>query len=155
YDGRGNVQTDTNQDGAWAYTDDADGQLTHAVFTPNNVNPDGLSAQDLLYVYDAAGNRVAQTINGVVTTYVTNKVNEYASSTTAGTGTTQYQYDLDGNLVAATDPSHNTMNDTFNDLNQLTAVSGPGLSASYFYDPIGNRVAQTLNGATTNFQIDP
>ena len=139
----------------WVYTYDADSQLTQAVFTPNNTDPDGLTAQNLQYVYDAAGNRISETVNGVVTTYVVNNVNEYTSSTTAGVGTTTYQYDLDGNLIATTDPSNNTTIYTFNDLNQLTAVSGPGLTASYFYDPLGNRVSQTVNGATTNFQIDP
>ena len=70
-------------------------------------------------------------------------------------GTTTYQYDLDGNLIATTDPGNNTTDYTFNDLNQLTAVNGPGLSASYFYDPLGNQVSQTVNGTTTNFQFDP
>jgi RHS repeat-associated protein len=155
YDGRRNVLTDTNQDGQWVYGYDADGQLTHAVLTLNSTNPDGLTAQDLTYVYDAAGNRVSETVNGVTTTYVTNNVNEYTSSTTAGAGTTTYQYDLDGNLIAQTDPSNNTTNCTFNDLNQLTAVNGSSLSASYFYDPLGNLVSQTVSGTTTNFQIDP
>jgi RHS repeat-associated protein len=155
YDTVGNVLTDTNQDGQWVYTYDTDGQLTNAVFTPNATNPDGLMAQNLQYVYDAAGNRISATVNGVTTTYVTNSVNEYTSSTTAGTGTTTSQYDLDGNMISQTGPSNNTTTYTFNDLNQLTAVSGPGLSASYFYDPLGNRVSQTVNGATTNYQIDP
>ena len=155
YDTLGNALTDTNQDGEWVYTYDADGELTQAVFALNNSNPDGLTAQDLQYVYDAAGNRISETVNGVTTTYVTNNVNEYTSSTTAGAGTTQYQYDLDGNLIAMTDPGNNTTNYTFDDLNQLTAVSGPGNSASYFYDPLGNRVSQTISGLTTNFQIDP
>ena len=29
------------------------------------------------------------------------------------------------------------------------------MTASYGYDPLGNRVSQTVNGVTTNFQIDP
>ena len=29
------------------------------------------------------------------------------------------------------------------------------MTASYGYDPLGNLVSQTVNGATTNFQIDP
>ena len=41
YDALGNVLTDTNQDGKWVYTYDADGQLTQAVFTPNSSDPDG------------------------------------------------------------------------------------------------------------------
>ena len=93
--------------------------------------------------------------NGVITTYAVNNVNEYTSTTTVGVGTTTYGYDLDGNLIAATSPNNQTTNYSFNDLNQLTAVSGPGLTASYAYDPLGNRVSQNINGAVTNFQIDP
>ena len=84
YDALGNVLTDTNQDGEWVYTYDADSQLIQAVFTPNSTDPDGLTAQDLQYVYDAAGNRISETVNGVTTTYVANNVNEYTSSTTNG-----------------------------------------------------------------------
>jgi YD repeat-containing protein len=155
YDARGTVLTDTNQDGQWVYTYDADGQLTHAVFTPNGTDPDGLTAQDLQYVYDAAGNRISETVNGVVTTYVSNDVNEYTSSTTAGVGTTTYQYDADSNLISQTDAGGNTTTYTFNDLDQLTGVSGPGLTASYAYNPLSEMISQTVNGATTNYQIDP
>ena len=151
YDVLGDVLTETNQDGEWVYSYDADSQLIEAVFTLNGANPDGLTAQDLQYVYDAAGNRISETVNGVVTTYVTNNVNEYTSSSTAS-GTTIYQYDLDGNLIAQTDSSNHTTNYTFNDLDQLTAINGPNNTASYFYDPLGNRVSQTVDNASTNFQ---
>ena len=114
--------TDTNQDGEWVYTYDADSQLIQAVFTPNSTDPDGLTAQNLQYVYDAAGNRISETVNGVTTTYVANNVNEYTSSTTNGV-TTNYQYDTDGNLIAQTNSS-GTTNYTFNELNQLTASTG-------------------------------
>jgi hypothetical protein len=40
-------------------------------------------------------------------------------------------------------------------LNELTAVSGPGLSASYGYDPLGNLVSQTVGGITSNYQVAP
>ncbi len=98
YDPLGNVLTDTNQDGAWNYTYDADSQLIQAVFTPNASDPDGLTAQDLQYVYDPAGNRISVTANGVTTAYTTNNMNEY---TTVGNAT--YSYDADGNLTAIDD----------------------------------------------------
>ena len=153
YDALGNILTDTNQDGEWTYNYDADSQLIHAVFTPNASDPDGLTSQDIEYVYDAAGNRVSQTVNGVMTTYAVNNVNEYTSSTTNGI-TTNYQYDADGNLVAQSSSS-GTVNYSFNDLNQLTGVNGPGLSASYTYNPLGDLVAQTVNGVSTRYQVDP
>ena len=55
----------------------------------------------------------------------------------------------DGNLIAQT-TGGSTTTYTFNELNQLTGVNGPGLTASYAYDPLGNLVSQTVNGATTN-----
>ena len=153
YDALGNMLTDTNQDGQWVYTYNADSELITAVFTPNAIDPDGLAAQKLQYVYDAVGNRISETVNGVVTTYVSNDVNEYTSSTTNGV-TTYDEYDADGNLIAQT-TGGSTTSCTYNELNELTGVSGPGLTASYFYNPMSEMVSQTVNGATTNYQIDP
>ncbi len=153
YDSLGNVLTDTNQDGAWTYTYDADSQLIGAVFAANNSDPDGVPNQNIQYVYDDAGNRISETVNGVLTTYAVNNVNEYVSSTTSGL-TTNYQYDADGNLIAQTTGS-STISYTYNVFNQLTSVSGPGQSATYSYDPLGNLVGQTVNGASSTFQVDP
>ncbi len=153
YDALGNVLTDTNRDGEWQYTYDADSQLIAAVFAPNASNPDGLAAQSLQYAYDSAGNRTSETVNGVTTIYVVNTVNEYTSSTTNGVITT-YRYDLDGNLIAQMAGSVTT-GYTYNSLDQLTSVSGPGLSASYTYNSLGYKVSQTIKGVTTRFQIDP
>jgi RHS repeat-associated protein len=151
YDALGNVLTATSQDGQWTYTYDADGQLTQAVFASNN--PSVLPNQNLQYVYDAAGNRLSETVNGVTTTYASNNLNQYTSATMNG-ATTTYQYDADGNLIAQTD-STGTTSYTFNDLNLLTAINGPATTASYSFDPLGNRRSQTVNGVTSNFLVDP
>ena len=153
YDALGNVLTDISQDGEWVYNYDADSQLVGAVFTPNSTDPDGLSAQNIQYVYNAAGNRESETVNGVTTTYVVNNVNEYTSSTTDGVST-NYEYDAAGNLIAQTTGS-NTTSYTFNQLNELTSASGAGVEANYGYDALGKLVSQTVNDVTTKFQIDP
>ena len=155
YDAMDNVLTDSNQDGVWVYTYDADSRLTQAVFTPNGADPDGLSVQNLQYSYDANSNRIADTVNGVVTTYLVNDLNQDTSSTTAGQGTTTYQYDGDGNLVAMTAPGGVTTDYTYSELDQLTGVNSPGQSVGYYYNAQGNLVSQTVNGATTNYEIDP
>ena len=154
YDDLGNVLTDTSQDGQWGYSYDADSELIQAVFTPNASDPGGLTAQTLQYAYDAAGNRTSETVNGVATSYVVNKVNEYTSSTTVGVGTTTYLYDADGNLISMAAPGGTTTY-TFNKLDELTGVSGPGRTANFGYDPLGHLVSQTVNGVVTKFQIDP
>ncbi len=153
YDALGNVLTDTNEDGKWTYTYDAGSQLIHAVFTPNSSDSDKLTSQNLQYVYDADGNRISQTVNGVTTTYAVNDMNEYTNSTTNGV-TTTYQYDKDGNLTAQT-TAGSTTTYSYNGLDELTGATGAGLTASYTYDPLGNRNSQTVNGVTTQFLIDP
>ena len=40
-------------------------------------------------------------------------------------------------------------------MDELTGVNGPGQTATYTYDPLGNRNSQTVNGTTTQFLIDP
>ena len=115
YDALGRVATETNSDGAWVYTYDADGQLVHAVFTSNNTAV--LPNQDLQYVYDAAGNRTQTIINGVTTTYSVNDLNEYTQ-----VGTATYTYDSDGNLKTMADGGVTTTY-TFDDLNRLIGVA--------------------------------
>ena len=153
YDALGNVLTDTNQNGEWVYTYDADSQLIHAVFTPNNSDPDVLTAQDIQYVYDPAGNRISETVNGVVTTYAVNNVNEYTSSTTNGI-TTSHQYDAAGNLIQEVSPQ-GTTNYTFDEENRLTGVAGPAGAWNYEYDAFGNLIATTHDGQTTDYLVDP
>jgi len=149
YDALGNVLTDTNQDGEWIYSYDADSQLTHAVFTPNSSDPDGLTAQDLRYVYDAVGNRISETVNGVTTLYTTNDMNQYTQ-----VGTATYTYDANGNLVSEVD-GNQYYTYSYNTQNQLTSALTPSGTSTYQYDPFGNLVSSTTNGQETQYLIDP
>ena len=153
YDALGNVLTDTNQDGEWAYAYDADSQLIQAIFTPNNTDPDGLTAQELQYVYDAMRQPDLRDRQRSDHDVCLNNVNEYTSSTTGGV-TTTYQYDANGNLIAQA-AGGSTTTYTYNELNLLTAVNGSGLTASYGYDPLGDLITQTIDGVVTSYQIDP
>jgi YD repeat-containing protein len=74
YDSRGRRISMGTLDGAWTYSYDDIGQLTHAVFA--STNP-AIPDQDLLYVYDAMGNRIRTVENGVTTAYTTNNLNQY------------------------------------------------------------------------------
>jgi YD repeat-containing protein len=146
YDAASRPIIETSLDGAWTYTYDASGELTHAVFTSTDPSiPD----QDLSYVYDAAGNRVQTIFNGATTDYSTNGLNQYTSAN----GTT-YQYDADGNLLSVTTGSSTTTYD-YNSQNQLVSENGPSGTTTYQYDALGNQVSSTVNGVRTDYVIDP
>jgi RHS repeat-associated protein len=148
YNNLGLCMTETTSDGTWAYTYDATGQLTHAVFTPNSSDPDRLTGQDLQYVYDAAGNRTTTVINGVTTTYTVNDRNEYTQ-----VGATSYTYDANGNMISQTNSTGTTAY-TYNVNNQLTGIAGPNGGSSFQYDPFGNPYTVTQNGQVTQYLLD-
>jgi YD repeat-containing protein len=148
YDALGRTTTMATLDGQWTYTYDAIGELTHAVFTSNN--PSSVPNQDLQYVYDAAGNRVSTTTNGVTTHYVTNNLNEYTSI-----GGETLAYDKDGNLISQAD-STGTSTFTYDALNRLVGeTTSGGNTSTYQYDALGSLIAGTFNGQTTDYLVDP
>ncbi len=142
YNALGLETTEATLDGTWIYTYDVDGQLIHAVFASTNSS---VPNQDLAYSYDTMGNRITTVINGFTTAYVTNNMNEYTSVNGVG-----YQYDADGNLI-----SDGTNTYSYNSLNQLISVTGPNGMTRCTYDALGQRVALTTNGVTTQYLIDP
>ncbi len=154
YNNLGLCTTMTTVDGQWAYSYDAMGQLTQAVFAPNSTDPDKITAQNLQYFYDAAGNRTKSIDNGVVTTYTVNNRNQYTTTTTAGVVTT-YHYDPDGNLVSEAAGS-GTTSYAYNAQEQLLGVQpSTGSASAYTYGPLGDRVSSTVGGVTTTYVIDP
>jgi len=58
-------------------------------------------------------------------------------------------YDLNGNLTGDGVNSY-----TWNARNQLASMNGPGLTASFEYDPVGRRTNKTINGASVSFLYD-
>ncbi|MGO9917226.1 MAG: Ig-like domain repeat protein, partial [Isosphaeraceae bacterium] len=142
YNSLGLETSEATLDGSWTYTYDVDGQLIHAVFASTNPN---VPSQDLAYNYDAMGNRITTVINGVSTAYTTNNMNQYTS-----VGGVADTYDADGNLT-----SDGTNTYRYDSLNQLISVVGPSGMTSYTYNALGQRVASTTNGQTTQYVIDP
>lgn len=106
---------------------------------------------DLTYAYDAAGRRsqlggsfarLALPPTLASSTYnVNNQLTQRGGS--------NLTYDNNGNL---TGDGTNTY--TWDARNQLSAMTGPGLSASFTYDPLGRRIRKTINGASTDFLYD-
>jgi RHS repeat-associated protein len=134
----------TTVEGTTRYGYDATGQLTSVTLPDSGT---------ISYAYDAAGNRISVTNLGVVTSYVTNNLNQYTGSTTNGV-ITDYQYDADGDLIQQT-VAGQTNNYRYDDLGQLTQVSSPSGLCSFHYDPFGNLDRTSENGQTTEYLIDP
>ena len=142
YNALGLETSEATLDGTWTYAYDSSGELVHAAFA--SVNP-AVSNQDLIYNYDALGNRISTVINGVTTVYTVNNLNQYTD-----VGGTPYTYDADGNLLS---DGVNTY--AYNELNQLISVTGPDGTTTYAYNAVGWRVSATHNGVTTYFVTDP
>jgi RHS repeat-associated protein len=140
YDNFGRPTSVNTLTGTTTYTCDADGQLTSVTL------PGG---RTITYQYDANGNRVAVTDGGVMTTYISNNLNQYTT-----VGGTAYTYDADGNLVAKTDATGTTTY-TYNGLGQLVTVTSPAGTWTYQYDALGQRMSATENGRQTQYLIDP
>jgi len=140
YDNLGRRVSMTTLEGTTSYAYDADDRLTSAVF------PNG---RTLIYAYDAAGNRVGVTNNGVATPYTTNNLNHYTA-----VGGTSESYDQAGNLISKSGPG-TEVSYTYDVLNRLVSVTNSSGTWNYEYDALGNRVAVAHNGQRTEFLVDP
>jgi RHS repeat-associated protein len=147
YDAAGRRQTLTLPDGiVVTYGYDTASQITSITGTQG-----AATMLDLTYSYDAAGNRIG--LDGAsartgIPQVVTGAAYDAANQLTQWAGTTN-TYDLNGNLVSDGANAY-----TWNARNQLTGIAGPGLAASFGYDPLGRRTRRTVNGAATTFQYD-
>ena len=133
--------------GTVTYGYDRAGRLTSAAY------PDGSTEAD---TYDPAGNRTAITattpLSGTVaTTNTYDAADQLSTAATAGgaqPGTTTYAYDGNGNQTGSSGPA-GTVANTFNDLNQLTRIVGPGTNLTLLYDGQGDRLRSYERGTPT------
>ena len=112
----------------------------------------------LTYQNDAAGNRIKLTRANAAASLIPQAVSNTAfdaanEQTRFNSASTNLVYDSNGNLTSFTDTSGTTTY-TWNARNQLTAISGPSLSASFVYDGLGRRTSKTINSTTTGFWYD-
>ncbi len=147
YDLLGRRTSSENEDGTWEYQYDDVGQLTRAEFTSNTID---IEDTILTYDYDAAGNRISTSENGVITNYTTGDLNQYSAA-----GDKTFDYDADGNLIsqAATGNNYAYVYDVENRLVEVTKPDG--IVISYEYDVFGNRSASIEDGVRTEFLVDP
>lgn len=133
YDANGQPARMQTPAGDWHYRHDALGQLIEVTL------PDGSVRE---YSVDVLGNREGYTIDAR---------NRYITATDG----TQYEYDLDGNLTAATAPGGATTTSTYDGRGRLVMVNGPAGMVEYEYDPLGQRVAVIKDGVRSERLVDP
>jgi len=106
------------------------------------------------WTHDAVGNRLSQTENGLVTSYVYDE-NDRLLEETGPDGSITYAYDANGNT---TEKRIDGVLDTayqYNSRDRLVRAETPTATLDYTYDPTGIRQSRTENGARTHFLIDP
>jgi RHS repeat-associated protein len=106
---------------------------------------------NLTYAYDAAGRltAVGGTLSGVSMPSALASATYDPANQIQSWGGVGVQYDADGNMTG--DGAHTY---TWNSRNQLVAMIGGGVSASFGYDSIGRRVSRSLNGVSRSFLYD-
>lgn len=124
----------------------AAGQLARAFLASETAN---LSDQELIYQYNANGNRTAVLINGAPTLFVANELNQYAN-----VGDTTLNYDADGNLTSRTNAFGTSVFD-FDAENRLVHAATPEGNSDYEHDAFGSLLAVTDNGEKHEFVTDP
>jgi RHS repeat-associated protein len=133
------------------YTYDAASRVTSISYKQDGTTLLG----DLTYEYDKAGNRTkiggSFGRTGIPQAISSTAYNAANHQTTFGDKT--LTYDNNGNLQTITDSSGTTTY-TWNARNQLTSISGPGVSASFVYDGLGRREKKTINSSLTENLFD-
>ncbi len=152
YDAAGRRTTLTLPNGVLIeYGYDNASRLTSITYKQNGTTVLG----NLTYEYDKNGNRTktggSYARTGVPPAVASTAYNAANHQTTFDNKT--LTYDNNGNLQTITDPSGTTTY-TWNARNQLTGISGPGMTASFVYDGLGRREKKTINGSLTEFLYD-
>jgi RHS repeat-associated protein len=112
-------------------------RLTNADYT-------GAYTHSIDYSYDAAGNRLTQTVNGSLVTYTYDAADRLTSVNGVA-----YTYDANGNQL-----SDGMRTFTYDAANRLTRVVSDTLTTEYTYLGDGTRLAQTVNGVQTRYTVD-
>jgi RHS repeat-associated protein len=148
FNGIGLITAKTNKDGdTISYQYDGLYRLTLETKT-------GSGGYTQSFVYDAAGNRIQMTADGVQTSYTYDSANRLTQEVRAGT-TTTYTYDENGNLIRK-DTGPDTYTYAYNAEDLLVRYDAPGTinDAAYSYDAEGKRISTVRNGATTRYLYD-
>lgn len=95
------------------------------------------------YNYDGLGNRSNINVDGTITNYITNNLNQYTNI--IGASNINLTYDLNGNLTY--DGAYNF---SYDNENRLVNINN-GSIANYKYDALGRRIQKTLASQTVKY----
>lgn len=127
----------------WTYDD------VYRLVEESFCDSDGTRLSAMSYTYDAVGNRLSQTANGLTTQYDYDALDRLLSA-----GMVQYEYDGRGNLIRITD-GNDVTEYAWDALDRLAGVRLPeGTVIDYTYDADGRMVSQTSEMETTNYLWD-
>jgi len=125
------------------YSYDALYRLTREFIT----EPLGATTQ-VDYGYDAVGNRLSKTVDGLLTINYAYDANDRLLSE----GSTTYSYDANGNTLSKNDGSLTSY--VYDAENRLIRAQTATDTIDYTYDANGIRQSQTVNGNTTTYLVD-
>jgi len=143
YDPVGNRTDVRRQDGQVVkYTYDAKNRLTEDHTT-------GADAHTYTYSYDSNDNRLTSSEKGTVSASTYDAANRLVTSV-AGTSTTTYTYDSDGNLTNITEPDGTLTTMVYDQEDRLIRHESGSTITTYTYDGDGlKRTEQTGSAITT------
>lgn len=111
----------------------------------------------LAWTYDAVGNRLSETRNGVASSYLYPLGSNLLQSVASTANTRSFAYDAAGNVL--TDSRNGALGMTFSydvagRLASAYQTGAPQNAASYAYDAFGRLASRTVNGTTTLYIHD-
>ena len=139
------------------YQYDAAGHLLGITYRKS----DNTVINNIAYSYDAKGQRISKTTalpsrDETPFTATYDAADRMLTFTLTSSGETfNLAYDDNGNLLNKTSQTTGQATTyTWNTRNWLTAITAPGLTASFAYDALGRRIEKTVNGQSVGFLYD-
>jgi RHS repeat-associated protein len=130
------------------YAYDGAGRITNLTYRTEST-----TLETINYVYDSNGNRQATTSRAAMINTQPMSATYDAANRLLTFVDKSFTYDGNGNRTSVTDRQGVT-NYAWNARDQLVAINGPNLTATFTYDAVGRRISKTVNGQTTRYLYD-